>query len=106
MFPDQITLKINKRLKYESDKQKLISLKKDIFDLNKKPIDTLRNHGIKIVNDINCLNSVKTTKNICLFNFRCDQVNKHIATKVIKREGFYEGLEIVLCANYIIKHPK
>lgn len=42
MFPDQITLKINKRLKSGEDKQRLILLKNYIFDLDKKPIETLK----------------------------------------------------------------
>ena len=78
MFPDQITLKINSRLKNELDKETQNNLKKDIFNLNKKPIDVLKNHGIKIINKFEL---VKTTKNICLFNFRCDQINNHVSTK-------------------------
>ena len=39
MFPDQITLKINKRLKRLSDKKTLMSLKREIFDLSKNPIE-------------------------------------------------------------------
>lgn len=97
IFPDQITLNINKRLKNESDKITLNNLKKDIFNLNKKPIDVLRNHGIKIINK---LNSVKTTRNICLFNFRCDQVNNHVSKNIINKEGFYKGLEIVCKLHY------
>lgn len=97
IFPDQITLNINKRLKNESDKITLNNLKKDIFNLNKKPIDVLRNHAIKIINK---LNSVKTTRNICLFNFRCDQVNNHVSKNIINKEGFYKGLEIVCKLHY------
>ena len=97
IFPDQITLNINKRLKNESDKITLNNLKKYIFNLNKKPIDVLRNHAIKIINK---LNSVKTTRNICLFNFRCDQVNNHVSKNIINKEGFYKGLEIVCKLHY------
>lgn len=92
MFKDQITLKENKRLKSEDDKKRLIQLKNYIFNSNKKVIDTFKKHGIKTIND---MKQVSTTKNICLFNFRCDQVNKNIAKHVIKKDGFYKGLEIV-----------
>lgn len=83
IFPNQMTLKINKRLKNESDKQKLISFKKDLFDLSKKPIDTFTKYGFEIIEDIK---NVITTTNICLFNFRFDQVNNHIAKNVNKQK--------------------
>ena len=97
MFPDQITLKINKRLKHQSDKKTLMSLKREIFDLSKNPIEVLKNHGIKIINK---LKSVKTTKNICLFNFRCNQINNYVSKNIIKKQGFYKGLEIVCKSHY------
>ena len=50
MLPDQITLRINKRLKYDEDKAKLIMLKEDILDITKNPIETFKKHGIKIIN--------------------------------------------------------
>ena len=97
MFPDQITLKINKRLKRLSDKKTLMSLKREIFDLSKNPIEVLKNHGIKIINK---LKDVKTTKNICLFNFRCNQINNYVSKNIIKKQGFYKGLEIVCKSHY------
>ena len=97
MFPDQVTLKINKRLKRRSDKKTLMSLKREIFDLSKNPIEVLKNHGIKIINK---LKSVKTTKNICLFNFRCNQINNYVSKNIIKKQGFYKGLEIVCKSHY------
>ena len=57
MFPDQITLRINKRLQANEDKERLSRIKKDIFDLNKRPIDTFKKHGITVTNK-NILNFI------------------------------------------------
>ena len=46
------------------------------------------------------MKDVVTRQNICLFNFRCDQVNKHIANNVVKRDGFFEGMDIV-CKKHL-----
>ena len=101
MFPDQITLKINKRLKHDKDKVRLIKLKEDILNITKNPIEIFKKHGIKIVNE---MKDVDTTNNICLFNFRCDQVNKHVSKNIIKKDGFYEGMEVVCKSHYKSKN--
>ena len=101
MFPDQITLRINKRLKHDDDKAKLIRLKEDILDIAKNPIETFKKHRIKIKNK---MKDVETTNNICLFNFRCDQVNKHISKNIIKKDGFYTGMEVVCKSHYKSKN--
>ena len=101
MFPDQITLKINKRLKHDKDKVRLIKLKEDILNITKNPIEIFKKHGIKIVNK---MKDVDTTNNICLFNFRCDQVNKHVSKNIIKKDGFYEGMEVVCKSHYKSKN--
>ena len=103
MFPDQITLNINKRLKHDEDKVKLIMLKEDILDITKNPIETFKKHGIKIINNIK---DVDTTNNICLFNFRCDQVNNHVSKNIIKRDGFFKGMEVVCKSHYKTKKFK
>ena len=101
MFPDQITLKINKRLKHDKDKVRLIKLKEDILNITKNPIETFKKHGMKIINK---MKDVDTTNNICLFNFRCDQVNKHVSKNIIKKDGFYEGMEVVCKSHYKSKN--
>ncbi|DAC81756.1 TPA_asm: S1H [Trichoplax MELD virus] len=103
MFPHQLTLSENKRLNKSSDKRKLIVLKRDIFDLNKDVISTFKRHGIKVVKT---MKEVTTIKNICLFNFRCDQVNKHVAKNVVERAGFYSGLELVCKKHYKNKNDR
>ena len=101
MFLDQITLKINKRLKHDKDKVRLIKLKEDILNITKNPIETFKKHGMKIINK---MKDVDTTNNICLFNFRCDQVNKHVSKNIIKKDGFYEGMEVVCKSHYKSKN--
>ena len=103
MFPDQITLKINKRLKHEGDKTKLKILKEDILDITKNPINTFKKHNIKIINR---MKDVDTTNNICLFNFRCDQVNNHISKNIIKRDGYYTGMDVICKSHYKSKYIK
>ena len=67
MFPDQITLRINKRLKHDEDKAKLIMLKEDILDSTKNQIETLKKHGIKIINK---MKDVDTTKKYMSIQFQ------------------------------------
>ena len=101
MFPDEITLKINKRLKHDKDKVRLIKLKEDILNITKNPIEIFKKHGIKIVNK---MKDVDTTNNICLFNFRCDQVINYVSKNIIKKDGFYEGMEVVCKPHYKSKN--
>jgi len=104
LFPNQITLRINKRLKSESDKTKLIKMKKDLFNTKKTVMDIFRKHGIKIINK---MKNVTTKKNICLFNFRCDQVNTHIRKNVLKqKKQFWQGVELVCKKHYKSKHKR
>lgn len=96
MFPHQITLRINKRLHTDEDKQRLARIKRGLFDMG-KPVNVFKENNIKIVTK---MSQVKITENICLFNFRCDQVNKHIAKNVVKKLGFHEGMNIVCKSHY------
>ena len=103
MFPDQMTLKINKRLKNDEDKVKLMRLKEDILDTTKDIMDTFNKNGINVVNK---MKDVDTTNNICLFNFRCNQVNNHVSKKIIKKDGFFEGMEVICKSHYKSKKFK
>ena len=46
------------------------------------------------------MKQVDTSNNICLFNFRCDEVNNHISKNVVKIDGLYEGMDIVCKLHY------
>ena len=112
MFSNQILLSEIKRLKNEEDKEIWKGLKKDIFDMNQSIEDIIKKYKI---NTIYKISDVKTTKNIALFNFRCDIINNHIKVNILKEKCLYkEGLEIVkngtyykgkykFCTNYTYK---
>jgi hypothetical protein len=100
MFKNQITLKVNKRLKNEEDKIKLSNIKDDIFNYSKDVIETFKKYGIKLIYK---MEDVKTKNNICYFNFRCQKINEHIH-KLIKTENktitinkikYWKGLELI-----------
>lgn len=80
MFPNKILLKINKRLKTEADRQKLVHLKNDIFDSNKDIIQTFKNHGFNMISD---LANVTSSKNIAYFNYRRSKINNHVLMNVV-----------------------
>lgn len=100
MFENQITLKINKRLKTDKQKEKLTELKHDIFNSNIPIIEIFKKHGFNMLYK---MDEVKTNNNICYFNTRAEFVNKHIhkqvvkPTKTIAIDGvqYWAGLELV-----------
>ena len=106
IFPNQITLHINKRSKTEDDKQKMELLKEDIFNKNLSLIDVFKIHNIKIIDK---LTDLKTTKNISYFNFRSNMINKHVQKFLVDKTNianyfmknglmYYNGL-IIVCKN-------
>lgn len=112
MFQHQITLKINKRLKTQSQREKLYQLKVDVFDLKKDVLTTLKNYGFKIINKFS---EIDTLHNICYFNFRTDQVNEYVHKKLVqKSEGaikikgvnYWVGLELTCKQHYKEKGRK
>ena len=106
MFPNQIMLEYNKRLKTKKDQEKLKQIKEDIFNLNIDIGTTMR----KYFRVIKSPSELKTTKNISFFNFRAERINKVLQDrekniKTFIKFGknpefkFYEGLELV-CKKY------
>ena len=97
LFPTTILLNDIKRFKNDSDKKKVVELKKDIFNVNLSIEEICKKHNLNIVRK---LSDVKTTTNICLFNFRCEQVNNHIHKNILKHKMEYiEGTNII-CRKY------
>ena len=111
MFPNQIILEHNKRLKSDEDKQKLKWLKREIFNHNIDISATMR----KYFKTITRLEDLTTTSNISFFNFRSDLVNKTVQSRLKKPtdaviipyalfpiDGFcyYKGLDII-CKRYL-----
>jgi len=112
MFPDQFTLKVNKRLKSEEDRQKLINLKSEIFDTSNNVIELLKKYGFKTIDKIW---EVKTLDNIAFFNFRCQQVNNRLhktmvvkptQTIMIDKNEYYQGLHLICKSHYKMKTGK
>jgi len=98
--PNQITLKINKRLKDPKEQDKLKKIKETIFDTNIPVMDTLRKY-FKIKNIID---DVNTTMNLAYSNHRVDLINKNVQSKInvdkkkaVKINGayFYPKLDVI-----------
>lgn len=97
IFRNQVLLKDIKRLVNVEDIQKWKDLKKDIFNSKMSVQEICKKHKL---NTVNSLKDVKTTKNICYFNFRCDVVNNHVHENILKKTiKYYEGLEVI-CRKY------
>ena len=111
MFPNQIILSINKRLKTEEDKEILKRIKEDIFNYDIDVSVTMK----KYFKTINKLEDVKTHHNITYFNFRSERINKFIQ-KTLKKPPqnaikinnfyYYKGLELICKKYYKAKDKK
>ena len=106
IFPAQIYLKVNKRLKTQDDRNKLVGLKTDVFDKTISVIDICKKYNISTETDFN---NVKTKNNITYFNDYAKKVNKHIHglygkqtkhTIEVNGIGYYPGLELVCEKHY------
>ena len=97
IFRDQVLLKDIKRLVDPKDIQRWKDLKVDVFN-NKMTVNEIcKKHKL---NTVTSMNEVKTTNNICYFNFRCDIVNNHVHRNILKKDvEHYEGLKVI-CRKY------
>ena len=112
LFPDQILLKQNKRLKNKKDVEKLNKLKNDIFDLDKNIMDVFTEYGFKIISKND---ELKNKKNICFFNYQVDEVNKFVHNELIKKPkdlfvynnvSYWKGLELVCKEHHRTKNSR
>jgi 5-methylcytosine-specific restriction endonuclease McrA len=107
MFPTVTTLSVNKRVKTEKERETLKQLKIDIFNVKLDVMATFKKHKFKIIED---MKDVKTTKNICYFNYRQNIINRHIHKQVakpndvnivrVKGIDYYNGLELICSKHY------
>jgi len=107
MFPNITTLYVNKRVKTDKERETLKQLKNDIFDTKLDIMTTLKKHKFKIIED---MKDVKTTRNICYFNYRQNIINRHIHKQVskphdinsvqVKGIDYYNGLELICSKHY------
>jgi len=110
MFPNQIVLEHNKRLKTKEDQELLKQIKKDVFNMNIDISTTMK----KYFNTIRSYKDLKTTKNISFFNFRAEKVNKVLQKKMknitnyitYKEFMYYEGLELICKKHYKAKDKR
>ena len=110
MFPNQITLKHNKRAKTKEDQMKLYQIQEDIFDPNIDVATTMKKY-FKTIHDYYDL---KTSKNISFFNFRAENINKvyqklHGVKKLCVKYGnfyYYDGLELICKKHYKAKNVR
>lgn len=114
LFPTQFTLKVNKRMKKESDRIKLNHLKADIFNPKKNVMQTLKDFGLKIIHK---MDDVKTTTNICYFNYRAKVVSKHIQKMMLNKKPignaikigdlwYYKGMNLICCKHFQSKKTR
>lgn len=97
LFPTTIILNEIKRFKTDSDKKKVIDLKTDIFNVKLSIEDICNKHNLNITRK---LSDVQTTTNICLFNFRCEQVNNHIHKNILNYKTDYVVGTNIICRKY------
>jgi hypothetical protein len=112
LFPNQIVLKKNKRLKNPKDIEKLINLKVDIFNNNIDIMTTIKKYGLKIITK---MSELKTKTNVCFFNFQCAKVNNYVHNNLVKIDEkvktvlykyteYYKGLELTCHTRHKVKN--
>ena len=93
IFPHEIFLTANKRLKLENDQLLLKQIKNDIFNKEIPLIDSRKTY-FKFTSDI-----TQSRKNIANKNDTCTEVNKHIR-KLLNKTQEYERGEVLICRDY------
>ena len=96
IFPYEIFLKENKRLKTDEDKLKLKNLKYDILKTNMSVIDIINIYKLKTTDKI------ITEDNIAYTNSKCNEVSKQVR-KMLGKKNNYEIGEKLVCRKYF-KH--
>ena len=93
IFPHNIHLMINKRLKNEEDKITLAQFKKDIFDQRIPVVKTIKKY-FKLVDEL------ATTQNIAYKNSTCESVANSVREMLGKTDDFEVG-EKLICRKYL-----
>lgn len=98
MFRHQILFKDIKRLSNDEDKLRWKALKHDIFNTTLSVEELCKKHKL---NTVNRINDVKTTRNVAYFNHRCDMVNSHVHTRLLKKTTAFEAGQEIICRQYL-----
>ena len=94
IFPNNVLLKENKRLKSNKDKTTLAMIKRDLFDEDIPINDTLRKyfHSTKLI---------RTETNIAFKNSTCELVAKAVRKILLKKTADYNAGEKIVCRKYL-----
>ena len=93
IFPNNIMLHENKRLRTQADKDTLKQFKEDIFNESIPIINTVKKY-FKFASDI------KTTYNIAYRNTTCEDVAGAVR-RMLKKRSDYEVGEVLVCRKYL-----
>ena len=93
VFPNNVMLHENKRLRTQADKDTLKQLKEDIFNESIPIINTVKKY-FKFASDI------KTTYNIAYRNTTCEDVAGAVR-RMLKKRSDYEVGEVLVCRKYL-----
>jgi hypothetical protein len=93
IFPNGVTLRENKRLKTQADKEILRQFKEDIFN-ERIPTSTTIKKYFKFVTE------VKTINNIAYKKSTCESVAQSVR-KMLKKTYDYEVGEVLVCRKYL-----
>ena len=93
IFPNNVLLKENKRLKNDSDKTWLKMIKQDLFNEDIPIKDTVRKY-------FQSTKTMKTETNIAFKNSTCELVAKAVRKNIGKTAEYEEGEKLV-CRKYL-----
>ena len=80
MFDAHIILRMNKRLKDPKDREKLVSLKNDVFDLNVEIMEVFKRYNFRIMDN---MSELKTLDSISYFRSRSYKINQHVQAQLV-----------------------
>lgn len=112
MFPNQVTLKIIKRVKTEEERKRITDIKKEIFDPTKDVMTILKKYNFETINQ---LSQLESTNNICYFNFRRKMINTYVHENLvdqpkrkvtIKDVNYWVGLKLICKEHYQSKNDR
>ena len=95
LFPNELSLSVNKRMASQEDRNKLAMLKEEIFSCKDcKFMKILRKYGFNIIDKYE---DVQTVKNIAFYRKTCDKINNHVHYNILKNtQLFVEGATILV----------
>jgi len=93
IFPYNLTLKENKRLKSKKDRKTLIDFKRDCFDESIPLVEVVKRYFRQT-------DEITTTNNIAYMNSTCERVAKEVREKLGKK-GPYEVGEKLVCRKFV-----